>query len=65
MISLLAEMTYFPHFRTLVFRHCEERRDEAIQNLFLSKAGLLRGACRRAALRADRLARNDGSNLKT
>jgi hypothetical protein len=28
-------------------RHCEERRDEAIQ-LFLYGSGLLRGACHRA-----------------
>jgi hypothetical protein len=39
-------------------RHCEEQSDEAIQ-LSLGKAGLLRGACHRAALRADPLARND------
>src|SRR4030081_3619122 len=41
------------------FRHCEERSDEAIQS-FLVASGLLRGACHRAALRADPLARNDG-----
>jgi hypothetical protein len=36
--------------------------DEAIQ-LFTKKAGLLRGACHRAALCADPLARNDGNFL--
>jgi hypothetical protein len=34
--------------------------DEAIQLPFLLLHGLLRGACHRAALRADPLARNDG-----
>jgi hypothetical protein len=34
--------------------------DEAIQLSFLPLDGLLRGACHRAALRADPLARNDG-----
>src|SRR5258705_14004311 len=41
-----------------VWRHCEERSDEAIQ-AFLWLHGLLRGACHRAALCADPLARND------
>jgi hypothetical protein len=58
-------------------RHCEERlvrrrsstseggSDEAIQlSLRLTKAGLLRGACHRAALCADPLARNDGLNVR-
>jgi hypothetical protein len=39
-------------------RHCEERSDEAIQSSPLH--GLLRGACHRAALGADPVARNDG-----
>jgi hypothetical protein len=38
-------------------RHCEERSDEAIQSSPLH--GLLRGACHRAALGADPVARND------
>jgi hypothetical protein len=41
-------------------RRCEERSDEAIQS-FRVASGLLRGACHRAALRADPLARNDAS----
>src|SRR5882672_7470341 len=42
-------------------RHCEERSDEAIQScLGRGRSGLLRGACHRAALCADPLARNDG-----
>jgi hypothetical protein len=41
------------------FRHCEERSDEAIQSFRVRGSGLLRGACHRAALRADPLARND------
>jgi biotin carboxyl carrier protein len=41
-------------------RHCEERSDEAIQSC---SSGLLRGACHRAALRADPLARNDVSAI--
>src|SRR5258707_7002306 len=46
--------------RTPNIRHCEERRDEAIHScLWLD--GLLRGACHRAARRADPVARNDGS----
>jgi len=52
-------------------RHCEEPtgpafgrpddklRDEAIQSDRVRCSGLLRGACHRAALRADPLARND------
>jgi hypothetical protein len=40
-------------------RHCEEQSDEAIQSL-THGSGLLRGACHRAALCADPLARNDG-----
>ena len=40
--------------------HCEEHCDEAIQ-LFWKVSGLLRGACHRAALCADPLARNDGN----
>src|SRR5450756_1329399 len=40
-------------------RHCEERSDEAIHSFLSSLDGLLRGACHRAALRADPLARND------
>src|SRR6266404_9055839 len=39
-------------------RHCEERSDEAI-HLTWWPHGLLRGACHRAALCADPLARND------
>jgi len=42
-------------------RHCEERSDEAIHPFFLRLDGLLRGACHRAALCADPLARNDDS----
>src|SRR5690349_4531544 len=39
-------------------RHCEERSDEA--SIFpVLRRGLLRGACHRAALCADPLARND------
>jgi hypothetical protein len=34
--------------------------DEAIQSCFARHSGLLRGACHRAAFRADPLARNDG-----
>jgi len=45
-------------------RHCEERSDEAIQGR-LRGSGLLRGACHRAALRADPLARNDGEKQKS
>src|SRR5712692_8478705 len=52
-------------------RHCEERlvrrsstseggSDEAIHSFFAPRDGLLRGACHRAALCADPLARNDG-----
>ena len=41
-------------------RHREERSDEAIQSR-VGGSGLLRGACRRAALRADPLARNDAA----
>jgi hypothetical protein len=41
-------------------RHCEEHSDEAIQFALTRDSGLLRGACHRAALRADPLARNDG-----
>ena len=38
-----------------LYRHCEERSDEAIQLLpFLGEAGLLRGACHRARVRATR-----------
>jgi hypothetical protein len=44
-------------------RHCEERSGEAIHSCFLLPHGLLRGACHRAALCADPLARND--DLKT
>src|SRR6266853_5107734 len=44
--------------RSCVWRHFEERSDEAIQ-AFLWLHGLLRGACHRAALCADPLARND------
>src|SRR5258708_16753634 len=40
-------------------RHCEERSDEAIHSSLALKDGLLRGACHRAALCADPLARND------
>jgi hypothetical protein len=40
-------------------RHCEERSDEAIHSSW-RRHGLLRGACHRAALCADPLARNDG-----
>ena len=40
-------------------RHCEERSDEAIHLAAQRKNGLLRGACHRAALCADPLARND------
>jgi hypothetical protein len=37
------------------FRHCEERSDEAIQLLLrFGEAGLLRGACHRARIRATR-----------
>jgi hypothetical protein len=39
----------------------EERSDEAIHSFFALRDGLLRGACHRAALCADPLARNDGS----
>jgi hypothetical protein len=35
-------------------RHCEERRDEAIQLSFRGKAGLLRGVYHRARIRATR-----------
>src|SRR3977135_657076 len=45
-----------------LFRHCEERRDEAIQSA--AGYGLLRGACHRAALCADPLARNDGFGIR-
>jgi hypothetical protein len=41
-------------------RHCEEQSDEAIHSFLLLRHGLLRGACHRAALCADPLARNDG-----
>jgi hypothetical protein len=40
-------------------RHCEERSDEQ-SPLQRAKDGLLGGACHRAALCADPLARNDG-----
>jgi hypothetical protein len=40
-------------------RHCEERSDEAIHGAASGDVDL-RGACDRAALRADPLARNDG-----
>ena len=43
---------------TLKLRHCEERSDEAS----VAQRGLLRGACHRAALCADPVARNDSSN---
>jgi hypothetical protein len=43
-------------------RHCEEHRDEAIHT-YLLPDGLLRGACHRAALGADPLARNDAPSL--
>jgi hypothetical protein len=43
-----------------VRRHCEERNDEAIHCHHCLGCGLLRGACHRAALCADPLARNDG-----
>src|SRR5258708_1161785 len=46
-----------------VRRHCEERSDEAIHSFLTRPYGLLRGACHRAALCADPLARND--DLKT
>src|SRR3981189_3042525 len=57
--------------RSSVCRHCEERSDdmsaeaqrakaEAIQLSVMPRNGLIRGACHRAALRADPLARNDG-----
>src|SRR5882762_3617061 len=35
-------------------RHCEERSDEAIHSFFTRPAGLLRGACHRARIRATR-----------
>jgi hypothetical protein len=50
-------------------RHCEQRSDEAIHlrgaNPSSRRDGLLRGACHRAALRADPLARNDGRAIWT
>jgi hypothetical protein len=58
-------------------RHCEEPtgpafggpddklRDEAIQSCFARRDGLLRGACHRAALRADPLVRNDGLKIES
>jgi hypothetical protein len=42
-------------------RHCEEQRDEAIHYFPAPLSGLLRGACRRAALCGDPLARNEGN----
>src|ERR1700693_381587 len=39
-------------------RHCEDRRRRS-DPAFAGASGLLRGACHRAALRADPLARND------
>jgi len=41
-------------FQTVKDRHCEERSDEAIQLSFAKEAGLLRGACHRARIRATR-----------
>jgi hypothetical protein len=38
---------------------CRCERSEAIQPIRVVRSGLLRGACHPAALRADRLARND------
>jgi hypothetical protein len=40
--------------RMCVRRHCEEQRDEAIHSFFARQDGLLRGACRRARIRATR-----------
>ena len=45
-------------------RHCEERSDEAIHSFLPRRDGLLRGACHRAALCADPLARNDGEAFR-
>jgi hypothetical protein len=39
-------------------RHCEEQSDEAIHTCFVA-FGLLRGACHRARISRDPLARND------
>ena len=38
----------------VLFRHCEEQSDEAIQSYFYVPSGLLRGACHRARIRATR-----------
>jgi hypothetical protein len=47
----------------MIVRHCEEQRDEAIQNLELP-SGLLRGACHRAGhFGPDPLDRNDDNPL--
>src|SRR6266446_6538989 len=71
-LTLFATIFSFPFAQT--HRHCEEPtgpasggpddklRDEAIQS-FASGFGLLRGACHRAALCADPLARNDAKLL--
>src|SRR5258706_4944354 len=58
MMLAAKSMGLFPQSLT---RHCEERSDEAIQQL-CPDSGLLRGACHRAALRADPLARNEDLN---
>jgi hypothetical protein len=41
--------------------HCEERSEEANHTIHVFRYGLLRGACHRAALCADPVARNDDS----
>src|SRR3984893_15754763 len=48
--------------RGLVSRHCEERKRRS-NPYFHRGHGLLRGACHRAALRADPLARNDAREI--
>src|SRR6202035_2009911 len=60
--SLHSPGVFAPREREVApWRHCEEhlRRSNPAFLLRGSKAGLLRGACHRAALRADPLARND------
>jgi hypothetical protein len=43
--------------------HCEEQSDEAIRSVVFGP-GLLREACHPAALRADRVARNDEADTE-
>jgi len=49
----------------VLFRHCEEQSDEAIQSYFYVPSGLLRGALSSGAHSRDPLARNDGSGISS